>query len=130
MGVVHRHAADHVGPLARSRAAGENKRGANKPTSTQIKAPFLKVCTQEVSSPGSRELPVVLIFRVAVDGDDADSRTGRVGDDDGLRLVTGKSRSVVDDGGGRMQRRHRSGRTKTLFHRLIANSVPGYQMKS
>lgn len=26
-----------------------------------------------------------------MDGDDADSGTGRVGDDDGLRLVTGES---------------------------------------
>lgn len=31
MGVVHRHTADHVGPLACSRAAGENKRGGHKP---------------------------------------------------------------------------------------------------
>lgn len=31
MGVVHRHTADHVGPLACSRAAGENKRRGNKP---------------------------------------------------------------------------------------------------
>lgn len=53
-----------------------------------------------MSSPGSRELPVILIFRVAVDGDDADGRTRRVGDDDGLRLVTSKSRSFVDHRGG------------------------------
>lgn len=37
-----------------------------------------------------------------MDGDDADGRTGSVGDDDGLRLVASKSRSVVDHSGGRM----------------------------
>lgn len=31
-----------------------------------------------------------------MDGDDADGRTGCVGDDDGLRLVTGERRSVED----------------------------------
>ena len=51
-----------------------------------------------MTSPGSGELPVVLVLRVAVDGDDADGRTGRVGDDDGLRLVT--SKSILDHGGG------------------------------
>lgn len=55
-----------------------------------------------MGSPGSRELPVIFIFRVAVDGDDADRRTRRVGDHDGLRLVTSKCRSVVDHRGGGM----------------------------
>lgn len=39
-----------------------------------------------------------------MDGDDADGRARRVRDDDGLRLVSGKSRSVVDRRGGRRHR--------------------------
>lgn len=62
---------------------------------------------KEQGSPCSRELPVILILWIAVDGDDADGRTWRVRDDDGLRLVTGQSRSVVDHAGGRMHWRHR-----------------------
>lgn len=30
MGVVHRHTADHVRPLTRTRAAGQNKRGVKE----------------------------------------------------------------------------------------------------
>lgn len=95
MGIVDGHTADHVGPLARSRAAGGNE------TFQQITSRLGSFKGQETGcSPGSRELPVILILRVAVDGDDADSRAGRVRDDDGLRLVTGEGRSVVDHRGG------------------------------
>lgn len=68
---------------------------------------------------GSGELPVIVVFRVAVDGDDADGGAGRVRDDDGLRLGSW-SRSVVDRGGGR---RHRpAGGMRSLRHFLIAKA--------
>lgn len=112
MGVMYRHTADHVGPLASSRAARENKSQSqfqqNK-TSMSLKVWKCKFYRQQMSSPGCRELPVILIFRVAVDGDDADSRTRCVRDDDGLRLVTSKSWSVLDHSGGRQHWRYRPG---------------------
>lgn len=39
-------------------------------------------------TPFRRKLPVVLVLSVAVDGDDADGRAGRVGDDNGLGRIT------------------------------------------
>lgn len=43
--------------------------------------------------PFRRKLPVVIVLSVAVDGDDADSRAGGVGDDDGLGRITTVVRS-------------------------------------
>lgn len=57
-------------------------------------------------SPGGGAFPVSVILRVTVDGDDADGGTGRVRDDDWLRLVTSK-RAVEHRGG--MNRSHGPG---------------------
>lgn len=43
-----------------------------------------------------------------MDGDDADGRAGRVGDDDGLRLVAGEGRGIVE------YRGHRPAATKKV----------------
>lgn len=51
------------------------------------------------SRAGGRKLCIILIFRVAVNGDDADGRAWCVRDNNGLRLVTGKG-SAVDHIGG------------------------------
>lgn len=104
MRVVNRHTADDVWSLTRSGAA-ERGRSLKKDRGDKT----LK--KKEVWSPGGGAFPVSVILRVAVDGDDADGRTGRVRDDDGLRLVT--SKGAVEHRGG-MNRSHGPGGAHAL----------------
>lgn len=68
--------------------------------------------TQNVTSPGSRELPVIFVLCVAVDGDNAGSRAGSIGDDD---WITIEGRGVVDHRGSLLQRQHRPAKGQHSF---------------
>lgn len=71
------------------------------------------------------DLPVILILSVTVDGDDADSRAWRIGDDYWLRLVPAESR-VVNHSGSRLDRRDWPGYSKIQVHAIRFYDVSWY----
>ena len=76
--------------------------GLNPTRDTHTPSSCRALLDSHVNSPGRRELPLVFVLCVTVDGDDADRRARRVGDDDGLRLVSDKGQGGLDKRGGRL----------------------------